>query len=337
VSYCPQWLFDKLETLKTKDGVLLIHPNMLRLDMYKAMGHVPHDLYRFKKDYTRLMKLEEYYPMRSLRIGNDYDVTLPKKTPAIIDEVLTYIMGNQKEIIVTGDFAYNFYVSTIPRGSNKVGGSGSGDYSGKLVKNKIKLLAMIVIKFAEITAQIREIVESQVSNHDHLRFDFRGSLLKIIGKTMTIYYKDTPIIMVQDARTQVLPYIRIPYNEKPIKITDYFSTLAFYHIMKIIDSESSDEYTGKIVDLKISATKYTNAYNPNCADPKNPFHIITAKGLETHAKTSEPHFKFSGKIVYIPEVSKMTPDAAKNKEYYETVVDPEIGGGGAALPQNPLA
>jgi hypothetical protein len=334
VSYCPQWLFDKLPTLKTKEGLLIIHPDMLRLDMYKAMNHIPHDLYRFRKDYTRLMKLEQYYPMRAFRIGNDYEVDLPVKTPQIIDAVLNYVCKNQKEIILTGDFAYNFYISTIPRNANKVGGSGTNDYSGKLVKNKIRLLSMIVIKFHEITQKITELIKTIITKHENLRFDYRASLLKIIGKSLTVYYKDTPIIIIHDARIQVIPYIRIPHNDNAVKITDYYGTLAFYHIMKIINSDLNDEYTGKIVDLKTSESKYKSIFNPDFADAKNPFHIITTKGLETYAKTSEPHFKFSGKILYIPEVAKITADAAKNKEYYEKVVDPEIGGGIIAMQEN---
>jgi hypothetical protein len=338
VSYCPEWLFDKLPVLETEAGIKFIHPDMLRLDMYKAMGHLPHDFYRWEKDYTRLMLLEQHYPMRSFRLADSKEYTkaeLPRKSSTLIDTVINdYVLKNQKTTLVTGDYAYNYYISIIPRGTNKVGGAGSGDYSGKLVTTQISLLSIIVTDYDHALQGIKDTLKEY---SDHVTVTEQGALLKIIGKSAFINYKNSPIIFIQLARTQVVPYIKIRHNEgTSIKITDYFGTLAFYHIMKIIDSIENDEYTGRIVDLKIAESKYTSAHKEfTIIDPKNPFQLIMLDGMETNANTSEPHFKFSGKVLYIPEVSKIKPDYEKNKEYYRTVVDPEIGGG--ARPHDPPA
>jgi hypothetical protein len=345
ITYCPESLFNRLETLKTKDSILFIHPNMLRLDMYKAISHMPHDFYRLTKDYSRLMMLEHYYPMKSFRIneGKAKESTGNKKDHKnLCDKIMReFVLPSQakKETIVTGDYAYNFYISIIPRTANKVGGAGNKDYSGKISKGAINYLSLICISCEKAANEIMEIIRTDNDNDTIILKKF-SPLLKIVGETAEIYYHDQLLCFIQEPKTQVVPYIKISHptiDNEFLKISDYFGTLSYYHIRNLIEQDDSN--ITSIVELKIAANKYLQKMGGDdksyLADPKNPFHIISLDGMQTYANTSVPTVKFSGKnrVLYLPENGIIQPNYEENKEYYKKEIDPYLSRG-HAVPAN---
>jgi len=335
INYCPQRVYDIIPRYTTGNGIVCVHPDFLRIDFYKALLHTPHSMWRWLKDYERLQLFEKLFPIKTFRFGgeNNYknDDLVPRK---LLDKVLNEIvLTNQKTIVLTGTHAYNYYVSLVPRGSNKVGGANKDDYSGELIKTIPDDISMIVQNSLEIKELIKKLIDEYTTTAKYASTSFEYidycPLMKILGKSILITFKGRPIIRIVESSQQIVPYITIKMGSNTCRIQDHFGLLQYYHILKFIDPENEKEYTGRIVDIKIASQKYA-AKKPELTitDPKNPFQIMITKGMETNAITSKAGVRFSGKklALYMPENGKDVFDSDVFKKYYETEIDPYYSG-----------
>lgn len=83
ISWCPKNIFDQIPYI-CYDGLKVVHPNLQRIDMHTSISkfYANAPMYNFenrlKKDLTRLLIFEKYYPVIpeefNLKISKEYDI-----------------------------------------------------------------------------------------------------------------------------------------------------------------------------------------------------------------------------------------------------------------------
>jgi len=110
VTYIPKKLFDKIPTIKHKDGRIFEHPHYKMINIHRALSYPyensPYEviLHRFNKDMKRYDQLYEFYPMLSASKITMHTVQIPVKI--LENECLSgfialhyWILKNQNETV----------------------------------------------------------------------------------------------------------------------------------------------------------------------------------------------------------------------------------------------
>ncbi len=85
ITYIPKNIYDKISTINTKDGFLIVHPHFKMINIHRALSYPFQDspyeviLHRYKKDITRFDLLYENYPVHKIKFNK------PKIIKRVID------------------------------------------------------------------------------------------------------------------------------------------------------------------------------------------------------------------------------------------------------------
>jgi len=122
VTFLPRIAFEKIGKYQLSSGISCINPQFLKIDLYASVTRPHVNVYRWEKSYKRLEMIENLYPIEyegSGIGGKEYNYSGNDKKDNdifsdVINELGKVIIG-KKDILFTGDVAYNMYMKKIGR------------------------------------------------------------------------------------------------------------------------------------------------------------------------------------------------------------------------------
>lgn len=216
--YVWKGLYHKLPT-NTINGIRYIDPSFIFVDIYKVYTDPLLSFnFRIEKVFHRGNILEKYYSFK-----NDSDIQNTQKQLSklnnisdnknIINHILKKIVENNKDILLCGSHAYNYYIK-----KSKIKNT---------ILEQLETLSIMTNKPSYYSDKIFNILKKKVKDPTKLQIIHFHPFLELIDKKINILYHDNTIITIYGNNKRCVPYKRI--NKRKYRILTYHGMLMLYY------------------------------------------------------------------------------------------------------------
>lgn len=241
ITYFPSKAFKKVPKVKI-NGISYINPQFLKIDLYKSITRPNFNVYRWRKSYNRLLKMEEKYPLPF------HVPPLPESLPAsTLKKIRTY--ASKRNLILTGTEAYNYY-------QQKVHGQ----------THPVEAFEFYTIN---ASSEARKLAKALGTKYTTTKF---YPFLNILPRKTAVFHKNTPIAIFYE-----IGYDCISKNLD--NIITYHCLLCFlyakYNIAVINQNANAKAlYSFQINSLREANNTYNKTNKLTGLEPSNPFRIF---------------------------------------------------------------
>lgn len=193
---------------KTINGLNYVSPKHLKNDLLVSLTNPKQSIFRWKKDFERLEKLEKYFPVEKPK--KFCEKVQGKYYKSTIEEVIESFLNKRDDYIVFGDMAYYAYMEV----------SGLPDYFSP----EVKYLEIGMQNPSTIFADLRKITNNKIRIRRYHQF------LKHIPARyiVTPEGKDTHIILIiYEMNEKCIPYVEY----KGMRMLTYHGLVLYYNFM----------------------------------------------------------------------------------------------------------
>ena len=123
ITYCWEYLYHKIPTFLTKDGLLVVAPQFQVIDLYKTFIDPLFGWQKIEKNVQRAALLEKFYLLRSFPgTSQKFEAVKTTKRSYNYLNVLIQALQGRRDVIIIGDLAYNIFIefSGIPKKQNRL-------------------------------------------------------------------------------------------------------------------------------------------------------------------------------------------------------------------------
>lgn len=208
IVFMPAKIYDLIPS-QMIDGLNYVKPEHLRIDLLVALTNPKQGLFRWKKDYERLLKLEKYFPVKKPRsfcdkkYGNYGSSNLEKRIQEFVE--------SRDDYILFGDMAYYAYMQE----------SGLKDFFEP------------TIKYMEIGMQNPSLIFDELKKLGKVKIRRYHQFLKHIPTRyiVTPVGRDNNILLIiYELSEKCIPYVEY----KGHKILTYHGLVLYYNFMKYL-------------------------------------------------------------------------------------------------------
>jgi hypothetical protein len=193
MSYMPKNIYNKVRFIII-DGLNITHPWFMMIDFFRMLTDPMLSWWRFEKHFERYLKLQKLYPLpktnKPLMIERYDDKNIEKTITKIMD-----IICEKNNIIVTGFYAYNYYVYlTKEKGTDK--------YVN---------IPFIEAYTDEYNTDGMDLIESITKLSDKITHSEFYPFFQLYEYNCVFYYDGTPIFYLYSNSKKCLPYKQVDY------------------------------------------------------------------------------------------------------------------------------
>ena len=210
IVFMPQKIYDLIPS-ENINGLNYVAPRHLKIDLLVSLTNPKQSIFRWKKDFERLEKIEKYYPVRKPTKFCDQDYRHYSQT-YLEKKIQDYIM-NRDDYIIFGDMAYYAYMSA----------SGLKDYFAP------------EMKYMEIGMQNPSVIFRDLKKLGKIRIRRYHQFMKHIPTRyiVTPEGRDTHILLIiYELNEKCIPYVE--YNGS--KFLTYHGLILYYNFMIYLSS-----------------------------------------------------------------------------------------------------
>jgi len=195
---------------KKHDGILYAEPSFIITDFYRKFSNILYDNWRLDKDFKRFVKLEKYYfspPKKTSFPSNNFicppssDIFINKsidENKDTLHEIQNYIYKNfilnQTSIILTGTFAYLYYIHKSKyHEKDKNIYCPTNQHYELINKTPIPLVKCFIQKLKSTFG-------------DHFTIDEYIKFFQFYDNRFVILYKNIPVLTVYGNNNKCIPY-----------------------------------------------------------------------------------------------------------------------------------
>ena len=202
LTYIPRNIYSKIRFIEI-EGQQITHPWFVMIDFFRMLTDPMSSWWRFDKHFQRFLILQKLYPLPKIREPLEFDAYEDKNIEKCINNILD-IISEKDTILVTGFYAYNYYVSlTKEQGKNKY--------------VNIPYIEAYSVEYKEDGIELIEKIKSLNDKINHKEFfPFSG----FYGYNCVFYYEDIPIFYLYST-DRCIPYKNvdlIEFNNEKNKI-----------------------------------------------------------------------------------------------------------------------
>ena len=205
VVYMPQRIYDLIPAKKIGD-LWYVEPRHLRIDLLVALTNPKQGIFRWKKDFERLEKLEKYFPVEKPikfceSVGQQY-------APSNLEVRIQDYLEKRDDYILFGDMAYYAFMRE----------SGLKDY----FKPEVKYLEIGMEKPASIFDDLKRLGRIKIRRYHQFMKHIPTRYI------VTPQNQDTHILLIiYELNEKCIPYV----DYKGAKITTYHGLVLYYNFM----------------------------------------------------------------------------------------------------------
>jgi len=207
IVFMPQKIYDLIPT-KIFDGLTYVSPKHLKIDLLVALTNPKQALWRWKKDFERLKKIEKYFPVEKPK--RFCEKTSGKFYASTFENIIKNFISKRNDYITFGDMAYYAYMAQ----------SGLQDYFAP----EVKYLEIGMQNPQNIFPELRKITNNSIRIRRYNQFQKHIPARYIV----TPEGKDTHILLIiYELHEKCIPYV--DYNG--LKIMTYHGIVLYYNFM----------------------------------------------------------------------------------------------------------
>lgn len=211
-------------------GVRYTNPEFLINDMYRVFSNPLHDYpFRLEKVYGRYLLLQKHYfnPMKKpteCKVSN-FDKETDEIRQFVFDK---FVVGN-KDVILSGTGAYEYYIQQSEYPKNKGSPYKPEDfYDTVLIVDDIKPEALKILKL--------------LNNKDDITIREYTKFFQFFDRKLTIFYKEKPVITLMKHNNICTPYHTMEHGSKFFQIASFDSLVQYTNAMMFRDKLNRDSY-----------------------------------------------------------------------------------------------
>lgn len=204
VVYIPERIYN-LIPYKTMNGMNYVLPKYMKIDMLVSLTNPQQSMFRWKKDYERLQKLEKYF---STEKPKNFVEKKSKYVKSEMEKKIYEYIIKRDDVIFFGDIAYYAYMKS----------SGLADYYSPEVK------------YIEIGVQNSSAILKDIQQFGKIKIKKYHPFLKYIPVRYIVSPENNDnhiVLIVYELNEKCVPYVL--YNK--IKISSYHSLVLYYNFM----------------------------------------------------------------------------------------------------------
>lgn len=296
-TFVPQWLYEQIP-YKTINNIRYASPEYLKIDLYEGQLRPCTNVYRWKKDISRLITLENYFPMPEppiLQYHTEMKKLLKNKT--LIEKIVKSVSMDPK-VIISGGLAFNKYIDIF---KERLGVTVKG-----LGKCDIPYVEVYSPEAKILSTKIAKLIKGEVHEYNKVLEHYPKTFVISKGKTPLAYIYDySPLSnIIVDIKNSGKRYVNYPFLVKTCYI-------------RYIWSKNKTIPQKMICDLRklwVAYIEKTESFN-KARDILGLFQYPTPLEMCTSIKKleCEERGKDERMMPYIPEKKPITPEEAKEK------------------------
>lgn len=244
IVFIPQKVYEMVPT-KTFGGLDYVAPVHLKIDLLVALTNPKQGLFRWKKDFERLKKLEKYYPVE--RPKSFCQTSSQPYNPTYLDDKIQEFIFKRDDFILFGDMAYYAYMKE----------SGLKDYYEPVIKT----IEIGMNNPSSIFGSLKKITGNKIKIRRFHQFQ----------KHIPTRYMVTPkgkdnniMLIIYELNEKCIPYL----NYDGDKIMTYHSLILYYNFMRYLSklyNIKEKEHVAEccLYDLERAKTYYFNKSGQN--------------------------------------------------------------------------
>jgi hypothetical protein len=213
MSYMPKNIYNKVKFI-TIDGLNITHPWFMMIDFFRMLTDPMLSWWRFEKHFERYLKLQKLYPLpktsKPLIIDKYENTNITKSITSIFD-----LISEKDNIIVTGFYAYNYYVYLTKEKGNE----------------KYINIPYIEAYTDEYNKDGMDLIENIKKISDKITHKEFYPFFQFYEYNCVFYYEDIPIFYLYSNSKKCLPYKKVEYikfeNKKVITTNKKINIASF--------------------------------------------------------------------------------------------------------------
>ena len=193
ISYVPKNIYNKIPFIEI-EGLNYVHPNWAIIDYLRILTD-PMTSWEIKLDkrFKRYYLLQKHYPFPSPQGPVEFKFKDEReKIISIINKIYRYII-DKPTILVTGIYAYNYYLYEATKESKKI--------------TDINFYELITSDYENDSKNIIDLLKSFVGSD--IKCEEHYPFFQFIDFSVKIYYKNTLICVISGNNKKCLPYHKV--------------------------------------------------------------------------------------------------------------------------------
>lgn len=287
ISYVPRNIYNKMPFIEV-DKLILIHPHFMFIDYLRMMTDPLISYWRFEgdlKSYRRFFLLQKHYLFPKAK--NEIKIKDSSPTIQVALDMIFQFLLNRNSIIVTGLYAYNYYLYE----SRILDSSESGNMS--LIR--VPYYEFISSDYrTDYFALLTHLKSNVIIPQDRLTSTEFYPFFQFTGHSVEIYIDKQLICRIYNNNKKCFPYLDLPAikfnisansvekHKKYIIRMGTFPVTLLYGLISIMKARTTDDSQGKnlyyqfVGNLLESRNHFFDKYNKNYLDD-TPFREFVVK------------------------------------------------------------
>jgi hypothetical protein len=220
ISYVPTNIYNRIPFVEIK-GIRYSGPSFVMMDLYRMLTEPYFSSFRWKKTFPRIFVLQKHYPFNKATSklpkykNNDDKLTTEqmKDKDILMKGVYDYVKNN-KNIIMIGTYAYNYY---LEQSGIMKDVKGAAKLGSKYAIQEIPYYEFVSTDYKnDVLKLFKELQEKYPDLKDDLTIAEYYPFWSLFGHNTKIYYRDTVIAHIIDYSRRCTPVKKVDaiYFEK---------------------------------------------------------------------------------------------------------------------------
>ena len=195
ISYVPKNIYNRMPFIEL-NGIYYAHPSFMYIDLYRIMSEPYFSSRRWTKNITRLHLLQKHFPFKkyTTNLSNAYDVEKGKEKKVMeINKFLCNELKDKSTYIVTGQYAYNYYLSYVK------------------MKYKYVECPLLQIVSTNYVQDATDLIK-KMKKFDNMSFTEFYPFWQFTGYNVVIYYEDVPLVHMTSHNNKCIPTKVVPFK-----------------------------------------------------------------------------------------------------------------------------